>query len=164
MASEEIGALIQVIIRANIEVLGLLIQDLEFHRNGIWIRRRSGLENGALAKSLAEGEERFIDLSPALMALLDHLLLQHGFDTDHLFVVLKRNAKDKWGNSTYGHPLDREAVKGLFRYYSQKSNIPILMRDYTSYVNPRTIGGYPHPCVIAASSGHKSLQVVLIAV
>ena len=107
------------------ETLGLLIQDLEFYRNGIWIRRRSGLENGALAKSLIEGEERFIDLSPALMALLDRLLLQHSFDTDHLFVVLKRNAKDKWGNSTYGHPLDREAVKGLFRYYSQKSGIPI---------------------------------------
>jgi integrase/recombinase XerD len=105
------------------EVLGLLIQDLEFHRNGIWIRRRRGLENGALAKSLAEGQERFIDLSPELMALLDHLLFQHTFDTDHLFVVLKKNAKDKWGLSTYGHPLDREAVKGLFRYYSQKSGI-----------------------------------------
>lgn len=71
------------------EVLGLLIQDLEFHRNGIWIRRRNGLENGARAKGLTEGEERFIDLSPALMALLDHLLMQHSFDTDHLFVVLK---------------------------------------------------------------------------
>jgi integrase/recombinase XerD len=105
------------------EILGLLIQDLEFHRNGIWIRRRSGLENGALAKSLSEGEERFIDLSPALMALLDHLLLAHAFETDHLFVVLKKNARDKWGHSTYGRPLDREAVKGLFRHYSQKSGI-----------------------------------------
>ena len=107
------------------EVLGLLIQDLEFHRNGIWVRRRSGLENGALAKSMMEGEERFIDLSPELMALLDHLLLHHSFETDHLFVVLKKNAKDKWGNSTYGHPLDREAVKGLFRHYSQKSGIRV---------------------------------------
>lgn len=107
------------------EVLGLFIQDLEFHRNGIWIRRRSGLENGALAKSLTAGEERFIDLSPELMALLDHLLLHHTFDTDHLFVVRKPNAKDKWGHSTYGHPLDREAVKGLFRYYSRKSGIPV---------------------------------------
>jgi integrase/recombinase XerD len=107
------------------EVLGLLIQDLEFHRNGIWVRRRSGLENGALAKSLSEGEERFIDLSPELMALLDHLLLHHSFDTDHLFVVRKSDAKDKWGQSTYGHPLDREAVKALFRHYSHKSGIPI---------------------------------------
>jgi integrase/recombinase XerD len=107
------------------EVLGLLIQDLEFHRNGIWIRRRAGLANGALAKSLQDGEERFIDLSPTLMALLDHLLMHHDFDTDHLFVVLKRNARDKWGNSTYGQPLGREAVKGLFRHYSQKSGIAI---------------------------------------
>jgi integrase/recombinase XerD len=38
---------------------------------------------------------------------------------------VKRNAKDKWGNSTYGHPLGREAVKGLFRYYSRKSGFPI---------------------------------------
>jgi integrase/recombinase XerD len=107
------------------EVLGLFIQDLEFHHNGIWVRRRSGLENGALAKSMIEGEERFIDLSPELMTLLDHLLLHHSFDTDHLFVVLKKNAKDKWGKSTYGSPLDREAVKGLFRHYSKKSGIPI---------------------------------------
>ncbi len=107
------------------EILGLFIQDLEFHRNGIWVRRRNDLENGALAKSLAEGEERFIDLSPELMGLLDHLLLPHSFDTDHLFVVLKRNAKDKWGSGTYGKPLNREAVKGLFRYYSRKSGIRI---------------------------------------
>jgi len=38
------------------EALGLLIQDLEFHRNGIWIRRRKDLENEALAKSLREGK------------------------------------------------------------------------------------------------------------
>lgn len=107
------------------EVLGLLIQDLEFHRNGIWIRRREHLENGALAKSLVEGEERFLDVSPALMALLDHLLLQHTFETDHLFVVLKPNARDQWGISTYGHPLGREALKGLFRHYSRKSGIPL---------------------------------------
>src|SRR6266581_5593243 len=32
------------------EILGLLIQDLEFHRNGIWVRRRNTLVKGALAK------------------------------------------------------------------------------------------------------------------
>jgi integrase/recombinase XerD len=107
------------------EILGLMIQDIEFYRNGIWIRRRSGLENGALAKSMHEGEERFIDLSPELMALIDHLLLQHTFDTDHLFVVLKKNAKDKHGESTYGRPLDREALKDFFRHYSQKSGLKL---------------------------------------
>jgi len=49
--------------------------------------------------------------------------LQHTFDTDHLFVVLKENAKDKWGHATYGRPLSREAVKGLFRHYSRASGI-----------------------------------------
>ncbi len=107
------------------EVLGLLIQDLEFHRNGIWVRRRSGLENGALAKSLSEGEERFIDLSPELMALLDHLLLQHTFDTDHLFVVRKSECEGQVGKLHLRAALDREAVKALFRYYSQKSGIAI---------------------------------------
>jgi len=105
------------------EILGLLIQDLEFHRNGVWVRRRNGLENGALAKRMVEGEERFVDLSPEFMALLDQLLLHHTFDTDHLFVVLKKEARDKWGNSTYGHPLDREAVKALFRHYSHKTGM-----------------------------------------
>lgn len=105
------------------EALGLLIQDLEFHTNGIWIRRRNTLENGALAKGLSEGEERFIDLSPLVMAFLDRLLLNHTFNTDHLFVVLKNNAKDRLGNSTYGHPLNCEAVKGLFRHYSHKSGV-----------------------------------------
>jgi integrase/recombinase XerD len=46
------------------EVLGLLIQDVEFHRNGVWVRRRSGLANQALAESMRDGEERFVDLSP----------------------------------------------------------------------------------------------------
>src|SRR5207244_12142895 len=89
------------------EILGLFIQDLEFDRNGLWVRRRSGLENDALAKNMRAGEERFIDLSPELMALLDHLLLHHSFDTDHLFVVLKSYATDICGNTTYGRPLDR---------------------------------------------------------
>lgn len=107
------------------EVLGLLIQDIEFHENGVWIRRRNVLENLALAKSMAEGEERFVDLPPSVMALLDRLLLQHTFNTDHLFVVLKKNAVNKEGESTYGHPLDHEALKSMFRHYSQKSGVSI---------------------------------------
>ena len=105
------------------EVLGLLIQDIEFHNNGVWVRRRKGLENQALAKSLVEGEERFVDLSRPVMDLLDRLVMEHRFDTDHLFVVLKKGAKDKWGNRTYGRPLDHAALKSLFRHYSQKSGV-----------------------------------------
>lgn len=51
------------------EILGLLIQDGEFHRNGIWVRRRKTLVNGALAKGLTEEEARFIDLSPELVPI-----------------------------------------------------------------------------------------------
>ncbi len=143
------------------EALGLLIQDLEFHRNGIWIRRRKDLENEALAKSLREGEERFIDLSPELMALLDHLLLQHSFETDHLFVVLKRNAKDQWGNSTYGHPLDREAVKALFRYYSRKSGIVIHAHQLRhSHATELILAGWD-ASYVQQRLGHAQVQTTI---
>ncbi len=107
------------------EVLGLWLQDVEFHRNGVWVRRRHDLDNQALAKSLREGEERFVDLSPGLMALLDHLILKHNFDTDHVFVVLKKTARNKRGGTTYGRPLNRHAVKAMFRYYSGKNHLPL---------------------------------------
>lgn len=107
------------------EVLGLWLQDIEFHRNGVWVRRRRNLENEALAKSMHEGEERFVDLSPGLMALLDQLVLKHNFDTDHLFVVLKKTARDKRGRITYGRPLNRHAVKAMFRHYSRKNQLPL---------------------------------------
>jgi integrase/recombinase XerD len=54
------------------EVLELWLQDIEFHRNGVWICRRRDLDNEAVAKTMREGEQRFVDLSPGLMALLDH--------------------------------------------------------------------------------------------
>ena len=107
------------------EVLGLWIQDVEFHRNGIWIRRRSGLVNQALAKNLRDGDERFVDLSPSLMALLDQLVLKHNFDTDHLFVVLKKNARDKHHQPRYGRPLNRHAVKAMFQHYSRKNDLHV---------------------------------------
>ena len=91
------------------EVLGLWLQDIEFHRNGVWIRRRRALDNQALAKTLREGEQRFVDLSPGLMALLDQLVLKHNYDTDHLFVVLKTTARDKRGRVSEAQGRRREA-------------------------------------------------------
>jgi len=104
------------------EVIGLLIQDIDWQRCGVWIRRREGLENGARAKGMVEGEERFVDLDgvPQVMSLLDALVLQHTFDTDHAFVVRRKNATDQWGNPTYGRPLTRKAVNDMFVYYSAK--------------------------------------------
>jgi len=107
------------------EVLGLWLQDIEFHRNGVYVRRRRDLENEALAKNMREGDQRFVDLSPGLMALLDQLVLKHNFDTDHLFVVLKKTARDKRGRITYGRPLNRHAVKAMFRHYSRKNQLPL---------------------------------------
>lgn len=107
------------------EVLGLWLQDTEFHRNGVWVRRRRDLDNDALAKNMREGKRRFVELSPALMALLDRLVLKHNFDTDHLFVVLKKTARDKRGKITYGRPLNRHAVKAMFRHYSRKNQLPL---------------------------------------
>lgn len=107
------------------EVLGLWLQDIEFHRNGVSVRRRHDLDNQALAKCMREGEQRFVELSPGLMALLDRLVLKHNFDTDHLFVVLKKTARDKRGEITYGRPLNRHAVKAMFRHYSHKSQLPL---------------------------------------
>jgi hypothetical protein len=43
------------------------------------------------------------------MALLDRLVLKHNFDTDHIFVVLKKTARNKLGRTTYGCPLNRHA-------------------------------------------------------
>ena len=80
------------------EVLGLHIQDLEFHRNGVVIRRRAGLANGALAKGMVDREERFVELTQQVMALLDHLVLQHTFQTDQVFVVLNKQARNRQGN------------------------------------------------------------------
>lgn len=107
------------------EVLGLWLQDVEFHRNGVWVRRRRDLDNDALAKNMREGDQRFVDLSPGLMALLDQFVLKHNFDTDHLFVVLKKTARDRRGMATYGRPLNRHAVKAMFRHYSRKNKLPI---------------------------------------
>ena len=89
------------------EVLGLWLQDIEFHRNGVWVRRRRDLDNEALAKNMREGEERFVDLSPGLMALLDQLVLKHNFDTDHLFVVLKKNSKRQTRKDYLWSPAER---------------------------------------------------------
>lgn len=143
------------------EALGLLIQDIEFHRNGIWVRRRQGLENGALAKGMAEGEERFVDLSQPLMSLLDQLVMQHTFDTDHLFVVLKKDAKDKWGQQTYGRPLDRTAVKALFRHYSERSGVKIhahMLRH--SHATELIRAGWD-PSYVQKRLGHRQVQTTL---
>lgn len=66
------------------EVLGLHIQDLEFHRNGVVICRRSGLANGALAKGMVE-RHVYLHATPSLAgssAAITHL--RRGLPSAHL--------------------------------------------------------------------------------
>jgi hypothetical protein len=86
--------------------------------------------------TLFDHERRFVDLSPGLMALLDHLVLKHNFDTDHLFVVLKKTARDKRGKITYGRPLNRHAVKAIFWHYSRKNQLLSIHTCYDTLMRP----------------------------
>jgi integrase/recombinase XerD len=148
------------------EVIGLLIQDIEWQRCGVWIRRREGLVNKAHAKGMVEGEERFIDLDgvPQVMTLLDALVLHHTFATDHIFVVRKKDAADQWGTATYGRPLTRQAVSDLFTYYSAKAGFtkatgfaihPHLLRH--AHATELIEAGWDISYV-QARLGHKSVQ------
>jgi hypothetical protein len=50
------------------------------------------------------------------MALLDHLVLKHNFNTDHLFVVLKKAARDfKLVFTFIVNPRLRDLIKRYFR-------------------------------------------------
>lgn len=151
------------------EVLGLLIQDIEWHACGVWIRRREGLDNGAHAKGMVEGEgeERFVDLDgvPQVMALLDALVLQHTFATDHVFVVRKKAATNQWDRPTYGHPLTRHVVSDLFAYYSARAGFTKGMTGFA--VHPHMLR-HTHATdlieagwdisYVQARLGHKSVQ------
>src|SRR6266700_8073032 len=98
MASEEIGALIQVIIRANIELLGMRMEDLEFGKQGVPVRFRPDNENGARAKA-GYGRDRFVHLPGDVLGLLDIYLTEVWIEasptTSHLWIVLNKHAKGK---------------------------------------------------------------------
>src|SRR6266571_412149 len=126
MASEEIGALIQVIILTNIELLGMRMEDLEFGKQGVHIRFRPDNENGARAKA-GYGNDRFVHLPTDVLGLLDVYLTEVWIEaspaTDHLWIVLKKEAKSREGRSTYGTALTVAAVEKVFQHYSQKSGV-----------------------------------------
>lgn len=143
------------------EVLGLWIQDVEHHAGRVWVRRRADLENGALAKGLVAGEERPVDLAPAVLALLDRLILGHTFDTDHLFVVRKRDARDRLGHPTYGRPLGRDALRALFRHYSAKTGIalhPHMLRH--SHATELIRAGWD-ASYVRQRLGHRQVQTTI---
>lgn len=144
------------------EVLGLHIQDVDFAKNGVWVRRRDNNENGALAKGMEEGDERFVDLTVEVMALLDKVLMSHTFDTDHLFVVLKKNAKDRLGSSTYGKPLNRYALKSMIRHYSSKADMRIHAHMFRHGHATELIKAGWDVSEVQKRLGHKNVHSTLI--
>jgi integrase/recombinase XerD len=108
------------------ELLGLRLEDLDFGGQGAHVRFRPDNENGARAKA-GYGRDRFVHLPPDVLGLLDVYLTEVWIAaaprTDHLWLVLKRDARDRTGRATCGTALTRAAVEAMFRHYTHKSGI-----------------------------------------
>lgn len=108
------------------ELLGLRLEDLDFGGQGAHVRFRADNENGARAKA-GYGRDRFVHLPPDILGLLDVYLTEVWIAaaprTDLLWLVLKRDARDRTGRSTWGTALARAAVEEMFRHYSRKSGV-----------------------------------------
>jgi len=102
------------------------MEDLEFGKQGVHIRFRPDNENGARAKA-GYGNDRFVHLPTDVLGLLDVYLTEIWIEaspgTDHLWIVLKKEAKSREGRSTYGTALTVAAVEKVFQHYSQKSGV-----------------------------------------
>ena len=110
------------------ELLGMRMEDLEFGKQGVHIRFRSNNENGARAKC-GYGRDRFVHLPTAVLGLLDVYITEVWIEanprTDHLWIVLKKDAKTHDGTSTFGAALSQVAVEKMFLHYSRKSGVSI---------------------------------------
>jgi len=110
------------------ELLGMHMEDLEFGKQGVYVRFRSDNENGARAKA-GYGRDRFVHLPPNILGLLDVYMTEVWIEanphTDHLWVNLKPASKDQDGHSRFGKALTLVAVEKMFQYYSKKSAISI---------------------------------------
>ena len=116
------------------ELLGMHVDDLEFGKQGVHVRFRADNENRARAKA-GYGRDRFIHLPTAVLGLLDVYLTEVWIEanpvTSHLWIVLKKEARDRDGQSTYGSALSSPAVESMFEHYSKKSGAlvhPHLLR------------------------------------
>lgn len=116
------------------ELLGMRLEDLDFGRHGVQVRFRPDNENGARAKA-GPGRDRFVHLPTTLMGLLDLYLTEVWIEasprTNHVWVVLKKDASTREGQATCGTALSMAAVASMFAHYSQKSGIrvhPHLLR------------------------------------
>ncbi len=110
------------------ELLGMRMDDLEFGKQGVHVRFRSDNENGARAKG-GYGNDRFVHLPADLLGLLDVYITEVWIEvnpcTDHLWLVLKKEAKSREGRSTCATALSVAAVEKMFQYYSKKSGVTL---------------------------------------
>jgi integrase/recombinase XerD len=110
------------------ELLGMRMDDLAFGEHGVHIRFRSNNENGARAKA-GYSRDRFVHLPDDVLGLLDIYLTEVWIEanpqTDHLWIVLKKEAKDRDGQSTYGMALTTATVEKMFQHYSKKTSITL---------------------------------------
>ncbi len=133
------------------ELLGIRMEDLDFGSQGIHVRFRSDNENGSRAKA-GYGRDRFVHLPPEIFGFLDiyvsEVWLNTNYCSDYLWLVLKKNAVNREGQSTFGRALTQSAVNEMFAYYSERSGIKIhphmlrhthatdLVRSYLSQGEP----------------------------
>ena len=108
------------------EILGMRMEDLEFGKQGVHIRFRPNNENGARAKA-GYGNDRFVHLPTDVLGLLDVYITEVWIEanpaTSHLWIVLKKEAKSREGQSTYGTALSVAAAEKVFQHYSRKSGV-----------------------------------------
>ncbi len=110
------------------ELLGMRMEDLEFGKQGIHVRFRPDNENGARAKA-GYGRDRFVQLPTDLLGMLDVYITEIWIEatpaTSHLWLVLKREARDRERQPTRGTALTPATVEKMFEHYSKKSGVAI---------------------------------------
>jgi integrase/recombinase XerD len=110
------------------ELLGMRMEDLDFGGQGVHVRFRDNNQNGARAKA-GYGRDRFVHLPTNVLGLLDVYIAEIWIEanplTDHLWIVLKKEAKTHDGTTTFGTALSLASVEKMFQYYSKKSGVSI---------------------------------------
>src|SRR5260370_39685494 len=110
------------------EILGMRMEDLEFGKQGVHVRSRPDNENGARAKA-GYGRDRFVHLPADILGMLDVYITEIWIEanpaTSHLWLVLKKEARDREGQRTCGTALTISAVEKMFQHYSKKSGVMV---------------------------------------
>lgn len=110
------------------ELLGMRMDDLEFGKHGVHVRFRPDNENGARAKA-GYGRDRFVHLPDDILGLLDiyitEVWIEATLRTDHVWIVLKKEATNRSGQGTYGTALTISSVEKMFQHYSKKSKVTL---------------------------------------